>query len=264
MWLLVSLALWMAEPQRVVWEVEGTPREGLVFWPTKPSGADGAPVVLAFHGHGGNSRRFAANFPIHAHWPEAVVVYPQGLPTPGRTDPEGKLPGWQRTPGYAQDRDVKLVDAILAWLPTQRPIDNRRLYATGHSNGGAFTYLLWAVRAEKFAAFAPSSSPGLAVTREMTPRPALHLAGEHDQVVPLAAQQRTLAMIRQLNGCQEEGEAWGRYGRLYRSARGNHVVAVIHPGGHALPAEAAGQVVRFFRDEVEPGRRSQPLPGARP
>ena len=57
-----------------------------------------SPVVFAFHGHGGTMRHAAATFGYHKVWPEAVVVYMQGLPTPGAiTDPEGKRPGWQRT-----------------------------------------------------------------------------------------------------------------------------------------------------------------------
>ena len=31
-------------------------------------------------------------------------------------------------------------------------IDEKRVYATGHSNGGGFTYLLWTCRPDAFAA----------------------------------------------------------------------------------------------------------------
>jgi polyhydroxybutyrate depolymerase len=263
MWFLCCLAVLAAEPVQVTWEVEGVSRQGLVYWPTTPNDG-GAPVVLAFHGHGGTSARFARNFPIHAHWPQAVVVYPQGLPTTGRSDPEGKLPGWQRRPGEERDRDLKLVDTILDWLPKQRAIDTRRIYATGHSNGGAFTYLLWVVRAERFAGFAPSSSPGLAITGRMQPRPVFHLAGETDRIVPLAAQQRTMEAIRQINGCAAEGQPWGQHATLYPSPKGTSVVTVVHPGGHALPADAAPQVVRFFREVAGGDEQAATAPPNRP
>ncbi len=53
----------------------------------------------------------------HKHWPEAIVVYMQGLNTPGAlTDPDGKRPGWQKTFGDQGDRDLKFFDAVLATL----------------------------------------------------------------------------------------------------------------------------------------------------
>jgi len=62
------------------------------------------PVVLVFHGHGGTARYAARTFALHRHWPEAIVVYPQGLNTPGRrTDPEGRRPGWQHAAGEQRE-----------------------------------------------------------------------------------------------------------------------------------------------------------------
>jgi polyhydroxybutyrate depolymerase len=265
MWMWCCLAMLAAEPELVTWDVEGVARQGLVYWPAKPPAAEGAAVVLAFHGHGGTGRSLARNFPIHEHWPEAVVIYPQGLPTPGGlVDPEGKLPGWQRRPGQEQDRDVKLVDTILDWVAKQRAIDTQRVYATGHSNGGAMTYLLWAVRAERFAGFAPSSSPSLAISARMKPRPVLHLAGEHDRLVPLASQLRTMDAVRRINGCAAEGRPWGQNGTLYPSAQGASVVTVIHPGGHELPRDAAQLVVRFFREVAGGDRQASSPPAGQP
>src|SRR4051812_1090421 len=95
------------EVESVRWEVmvDGVAREALVQAPagakTKP-----APVVFVFHGHGGTARSALRQFPIHEHWPEAIVVAMQGLNTPGRlTDPEGKKPGWQHAAGAEGDRD---------------------------------------------------------------------------------------------------------------------------------------------------------------
>src|SRR5437879_3135930 len=104
----------------------------------------------------GNASRM---FAYHTVWPEAVVVYPRGLNTPGRlTDPEGKKPGWQFAVGDHGDHDLKLFDAMLASLQQDYHTDGKRIYATGHSNGGGFTYLLWAARSDRFAAFAPSGA----------------------------------------------------------------------------------------------------------
>ena len=129
---------------RMEWKVDGVAREALVYAPATAK-TDPSPVVFAFHGHGGTMKYAANKFAYHKHWPEAIVVYMQGLNTPGAlTDPEGKLPGWQKTFGDQGDRDLKFFDAVLATLKKDYKVDEKRIYATGHSNGGGFTYLLWA------------------------------------------------------------------------------------------------------------------------
>ena len=69
-------------PARLEWKVDGVTREALVYAPaaakTTPS-----PVVFAFHGHGGTMKHAATKFAYQKHWPEAIVVYMQGLNTPG-------------------------------------------------------------------------------------------------------------------------------------------------------------------------------------
>jgi polyhydroxybutyrate depolymerase len=88
--ILFSAALTRAaDPMRQEWKVDGVDREALVAAPAtakeKPS-----PLVFVFHGHGGAMRNAARQFHIHDLWPQAIVVYPQGLNTPGQlTDPEG-------------------------------------------------------------------------------------------------------------------------------------------------------------------------------
>src|SRR5262245_54493239 len=96
------------------WTIGDTAREALLHVPATAN-ATQAPIVFVFHGHGGNMRNAARSFHIHTLWPDAIVVYPQGLNTPGRlTDPEGKLPGWQPNVGDQGDRDVKFFEAVLA------------------------------------------------------------------------------------------------------------------------------------------------------
>lgn len=87
------------ELSRREWTVDGVAREAMVHVPLA-SVSGPRPLVFAFHGHGGTMTGFANRFAIHRKWPEAIVVYPQGLNTPGRiTDKEGKRPGWQATFG---------------------------------------------------------------------------------------------------------------------------------------------------------------------
>jgi polyhydroxybutyrate depolymerase len=232
---------------RRTWTVDGVVREALVAVPSSAT-TNESPVVFAFHGHGGTMRSAARSFGYHQIWPEAIVVYPQGLNTPGRlTDPEGKKPGWQSAAGDQHDRDLKLFDAMLASLKTQHQVDGKRVYATGHSNGGGFTYLLWATRGEALAAVAPSAAIATGTLAGLKPKPVLHLAGEQDQLVRFAWQERTITFLRRLNGCGE-GSPWAEAGTLYASPAGTPVATFIHPGGHEFPREAPPLIVRFFKE----------------
>src|SRR3954468_8553642 len=109
---LTLLLLPAADPQPMDWTVDGVKRQALVALPSKPT--DHPPLVFAFHGHGGNLTGASRQFHVHTLWPEAVVVYPQGLNTASRSDPKGEKPGWQGRVGAEGDRDLKFVDAMFA------------------------------------------------------------------------------------------------------------------------------------------------------
>ncbi len=66
------------------WTIDGVRREALVFAPRANYGSANHPLVLAFHGHGGQMLSTSVLMQIQTLWPEAIVVYPQGLNTPIR------------------------------------------------------------------------------------------------------------------------------------------------------------------------------------
>ena len=248
--LLLCLLLGSGDPQKTEWTVDGTIREGLVCAPSKEG--DGAPpLVFGFHGHGGSMQNAARSYRLHELWPEAVIVYLQGLPTPGRlTDAEGKKAGWQAAPGDQGDRDLKLFDAVLASMKEKYKIDPKRVYSTGHSNGGSFTYLLWGSRPDVFAAIAPSAAAGTRNMKDTKPCPVFHAAGEKDPLVKFEWQQRAVASVRAFNGCEEQGKEWDKGCTIYSSSKDAPVVTFIHPGTHAYPAEAPALIVKFFKENV--------------
>jgi polyhydroxybutyrate depolymerase len=190
--------------------------------------------------------------PYHELWPAAIVVYPQGLNTPGRlTDPEGKKAGWQHGLAAQGDRDLKFFDAMLASLRRDYRVDDKRIYATGHSNGGGFTYLLWAARGDQFAAFAPSAAAGEQHLAQLKPKPVLHVAGENDPLVKFEWQQRMIEALKKLNQCGP-GQPWEKGHTLYPSKLGTPVVTVIHPGTHQYLREAPALIVKFFQQHTLP------------
>lgn len=236
---------------RRAWNIEGVEREGLVHVPANAA-TQPVPLVFAFHGHGGSMRQASRSFDLHTLWPQAMVVYLQGLNTPGRlTDPEGRKAGWQHDRGDQGDRDLMFFDAVLADLRQAYRIDARRVYAMGHSNGGIFTYLLWATRGDVLAAVAPSGAAAPRLLRLLKPKPVLHVAGKADPLVKYDWQRRTLDAVLKLNQAGA-GVPWPHGGKLHESKMGAPVVDWTHPGGHEFPAAARGAIVNFLQAHVRP------------
>lgn len=248
---LAGVAIAADQPARREWKVGDVKREALVYAPATAK-EKAAPVVFAWHGHGGNMQNSARSFHYHETWPEAIVVYPQGLNTPGRlTDPEGKKPGWQGRLGDQDDRDLKFFDAVLAGLKKDYKVDESRIYSTGHSNGGGFTYLLWATRGEVFAAFAPSAAAA-SNRRPTLPKPVVHVGAENDPLVKFAWQKATLEGVKKLNQCGE-GKPWKdeKGCTEFESEAGAPLVIYLHDGGHKFPQEAPAIIVKFFKKHAK-------------
>lgn len=246
-WLpLVAFAAELRTGQRMEWAIDGVQREAEVFLVKSETPA---PLVFAFHGHGGSMRNAARSFRMHEVWPEAIVVYMQGLNTPGRlTDPEGKRPGWQSAQGEQEDRDLKFFDAVLKTLQEKHKVDAARIYSTGHSNGGGFTYLLWSERPDVFAAFAPSAAVGNRQLKPLQPKPVMHIAGEKDTLVKFSWQELMISRLKRLNDCGT-GSEWAKHCTLYESKSGHPVLTMIHPGDHKYPDEAPPLIAKFFQSQ---------------
>ncbi len=236
-------------PYQRTWTVDGVERQAIMALPATAN-TNPAPVVFLFHGHGGRMEQAFKMYSMKQHWPEAIVVCPQGLNTPGMlTDPEGKRAGWQSLPQQQEDRDIRFFDEILVTLKQEFKVDEQRIYASGHSNGAAFTYLLWATRGDVFAAVAPCA--GVIRPEMLTllkPKPAMILAGEQDQLVKFQWQTASIEFIRKLNKCQDKPTREGLI-ESYQSALDAPLDAYIYPGGHRFPVEAVPSIVKFFKTQ---------------
>ncbi|MFC5454838.1 alpha/beta hydrolase family esterase [Prosthecobacter fluviatilis] len=230
----------------------GVPRTGFIYTPTTARETP-APVIFVWHGHGGTALNAARSFAMHRHMPEAISVYLQGLNTPGQlTDPEGKKPGWQHAAGAQDDRDLKLFDAALAYLKEHYKVDTRRIFSTGHSNGGGFTYLLWQTRPDVLCAVAPSAAASIRLRdTPFKPKPCMHLAGTADPLVKFEWQQQAIARVKEINQCEPEGKPWAPNCTLYPSKAGTPLITFILPGGtHKFPEEAPPLIARFFKEQA--------------
>lgn len=245
------------------WKVDGVERTALISVPRDVPPKTTVPVVLVFHGHGGTSAKAAATFRIHEAWPQALVMYPQGLPTEGQiTDLIGEYSGWQHLAGMNHDRDLHFVDEMLSWAGKHYTTDASHTFAAGHSNGGSMVYVLWTVRPDKFGAFASASSVFPAVLLGgAKPKPAFIVAGREDALVPFSLQQWSLDGVLKINQAERADHEWIGNARRHAPVNGHgaEVVAYIHPGGHPLPSDAGELMVKFFQSitqSVRPGHNA--------
>ena len=228
----------------MTWMVGGDRRQAIVYAPSAGSADNRAPLVLSFHGHGDNMQNFQETN-LHRVWPEALVVYFQGLPSR-----DGQF-GWQTERGQDDDRDLKLVDTALASLRSTFRVDEARIYATGFSNGANFTYLLWAERPSVFAAFAPVAGRLRASVKPAQSKPVFHVAGTQDTQIPFADQQKAIDIAKHVDGATDKGASCGSGCVIYRSGAAD-LMTWIHPGGHEYPPTTSDRIAKFFRDH--PGK----------
>lgn len=227
--------------------VDGLERRAIVRVPAIPAGAS-APLVFVFHGHGGSGTTAERQYPVPDLWPEAIVVYPDGLPGhEGVTDPEGVKPGWQSRPGELGDRDLHLFDALLADLTATLPVDPDQVVVMGHSNGAQFSAVVWNQRGDALAAVAMSSAPA---GRNLEGAPAVPLflsMGRSDPVAPFAAQEAGIARAQAVLGV--DAGAGTTVGNLitYPGPDGMELAVDVHDGGHELPDEVLPEIVSFLQ-----------------
>ncbi len=183
-----------------------------------PIGARHA-VVLAFHGGGGNAGQFqrTSGLPELGEREVFIAVFPDGI---GRLG----LHTWNAGGccGGAMDRDIDdvgFVRTLLDDLARRAAVDPRRVYATGHSNGGMMTYRVAAELGDRIAAAIPvGGAMHLESFRPVRPVPLLHIHSVDDpralyrggEGPPFPGTNRTvvhrpveegLAAWRRINGC---------------------------------------------------------------
>lgn len=144
-------------------QVAGLPRRVYVYVPANRPAK--APLVLAFHGTGGNVDDDAHQAAIAelgvieaADANGFVVVAPQSTSDGGvNADHEYGGNGWRFDGDADSNADLLLSRAALQEARRVLDIDATHVYAVGHSNGAFFTYFVAMRLAARIAAFAENS-----------------------------------------------------------------------------------------------------------
>jgi polyhydroxybutyrate depolymerase len=245
---------------------QGIERGYLLRLPALPA-ADGArlPLVLVLHGGGGHAENAEAmtGFTAKARREGFIVAYPEGT---GRL--KGRLFTWNagHCCGRAMQQkvdDVGFIRALIDHLAARYPVDPKRIYATGISNGGMMSHRLGIELSDRVAAIAPVAATLFGDEKPPAqPVAALMINGGEDQAVPpaggapggrfpdawdgtpalpAAAQGRFWAAA---NGCDTGSVTTGQ-GQLvrtrYRCAPGRGVeLLLVRDNGHAWPGGQPG------------------------
>jgi polyhydroxybutyrate depolymerase len=150
------------------------------------------PLMIVLHGGLGNAERIEATTGMNAiadreHF---AVAYPQGTAAFGRGLSGMRTWNAGSCCGAAQRRnadDVGFVAALIDDVAAAHPIDRRRVYAVGMSNGGMLAYRLACELPERLAAVVAVSATltvdGCAGAAQVA---VLHVHGDQDQNIPFA------------------------------------------------------------------------------
>ncbi|HVY98575.1 MAG TPA: PHB depolymerase family esterase [Dongiaceae bacterium] len=131
-------------------DVSGVERSYLLHLPRGAPDGKPLPLVVVLHGGGGSGALVAAQtgFSAEADQEGFIVAYPDGSDRPRPLMSALGKPGlltWNAGGccGYAQQQDVDDVAffrALVADVERSHPIDRKRIYVAGHSNGGMMAY----------------------------------------------------------------------------------------------------------------------------
>lgn len=161
------------------------------------------PLVLAFHGGGGNGKNFEklSELSETADAQQFIVVYPDGLKSAGllrlRTWNAGKCCGKN---AITNVDDVGFINLLINQLAQKYRINTKKVYATGHSNGAMLAYRLACELPNKIAAIATNAG-----TIQITPCnpsrvvPIIHFHSTLDNNVPYQGGVGLVSIARQYN-----------------------------------------------------------------
>ena len=180
-------------------KVGGTEREYKIYVPMD-LGAK-RPLLISCHGMNQDAAYQMGMLDIQsvADTAKFVTVFPEGISK-----------SWDIT----GNRDINFMLAIIDEMVEKYDIDRGRVYLSGFSMGGMFTYHAMNKIADRIAAFAPISGypmGGATASPNVRPIPIIHTHGTSDDVVTFANVQKNLNVWIKHNGCPETAEVTKRY-----------------------------------------------------
>jgi polyhydroxybutyrate depolymerase len=237
---------------KISFQQRGIKRTAYVRLPQDHGQRGAMPLVLNIHGIANS----AAVQEVYSGMQRAtergyVTVHPQGVE-------KMKVRSWNTAkltlPGWEGIEDMSFLRALVQVLAERVPIDARRVYATGFSNGGFMAYDLAKVYPEIFAAIAPvaglNGNAGPASSRVV---PVLHVHGDGDRIVPMAGLRRPSfpgaieSVARALDSPSESKSHRPRPGLRqhdWQQGDASGSLVIVEGGGHSWPGTGLPRLAR--------------------
>lgn len=245
---------------------QGRTRTYRVHIPPQYDATKPTPTVLNFHGYASNeleqealsqvstvadAEGFIAVHPRGLNYPEAAGTAPDSGTDDTRSWNAGGCCGPAQIVGVD---DVGFVDAMLSELSAKACVDSKRIFSTGLSNGGFFSYRLACERSQLIAAIAPvAGMEGLTPCSPRRPVPVLHFHGTADNTIsynggsipfgsayPPAPE--SVARWAQRNGCDgplvetyRQGDSTCRTHTGCEPEAASATLCTVEGGGHTWP-----------------------------
>ena len=133
--------------------IGGSSRSYTLHVPSAYDGSKPVPLVLDFHGLGGNgkSESTSSPYPAQTDADGVIMAFPTGLSGPGGN-------AWNVGPCCVKNTDdVAFAKALVSEIEKTACIDTKRVYAVGFSMGGGMSHYLACHAADVFAAVAPAA-----------------------------------------------------------------------------------------------------------
>lgn len=160
-----------------------------------------SPLLLSLHGMDQDPNYQQQN----THWENVadtagfVVVYPRGGTGMSTWDISG-------------DKDTKWVTEIIDQMVKEYDIDTKRVYLSGFSMGGMFTYHSMSKIADKIAAFAPCSGTNvMGASKAQRPVPIFHPHGTNDDVLQYNQVEGFIKNYRDQFNCPAQAQVQDNY-----------------------------------------------------
>ena len=162
---------------------------------------ENSPLLISCHGMDQDPNYQQSN----THWETVadtasfVVVYPRGGTGMSTWDISG-------------DKDTKWMTEIIAQMEKDYKINTKRVYLSGFSMGGMFTYNAMSKIADKIAAFAPTSGTNvMGASKAQRPVPIIHPHGTTDDVLQYSQVEGFLKNYRDQFHCPSQAEVENNY-----------------------------------------------------
>ena len=160
-----------------------------------------SPLLISCHGMDQDPNYQQEN----THWEAVadtagfVVVYPRGGTGMSTWDITG-------------DKDTKWMVEIIAQMVHEYDIDEKRVYLSGFSMGGMFTYNAMSKIADRIAAFAPTSGTNvMGASKAQRPVPIIHPHGTSDDVLYYNQVESFIKNYRDQFNCPAQAEVQDNY-----------------------------------------------------